>query len=395
MTATKSVSLRMKLTNAVIAKHLLTPSAGASQTVIYDTDIAGFGVYRNSERPGSYFCHFRVGEKQRKKTIARVTEMSVNDARDEARLLKVAARRGQDIIQERKRAVERGIDLSQAYASFVRALHRKGGSKNTLDIYGQNWKNGLSTYASRTLADISKGDLRRWHTKWGERGPTVANQTLRLFRAIYNHALRTTDGLPPNPSFAVDQFQERGQRLSLTWEKLPAWMADLGRLENPIRKALWLFLLYSGLRKSDAVSVRWDEINDTRIHRPSPKGGRLKAFDLPLSDQLRNILKEARAAHRMLYPKSPYVFPAESSSGHIETLREKTIPHVSPHMLRRSFATACVEAGLDPYTTKRLLNHTVASGDVTALYVHQSSQFLSEQMQRVSSFVHEKSIPER
>jgi len=56
-------------------------------------------------------------------------------------------------------------------------------------------------------------------------------------------------------------------------------------------------------------------------------------------------------------------------------------------MLRRTFATACVEAGLDPYTTKRLLNHRVASGDVTSLNIQQSSTFLQEKMEEVSKFI--------
>jgi hypothetical protein len=59
-------------------------------------------------------------------------------------------------------------------------------------------------------------------------------------------------------------------------------------------------------------------------------------------------------------------------------------------MLRRTFATACVEAGLDPYTTKRLLNHTVARGDVTALYVKHSGEFLKAEMERVSQYVSSK-----
>ncbi len=272
----------------------------------------------------------------------------------------------------------------------MEALRRKGGSQTTIRGYSFNWRTGLSTYASVTLADISKADIRGWHSKWGKRGPTAANHTLRLFRAIYNHALRTTDGLPPNPSIAVDPFQERARRPYLPWKALPAWLADVERLENPIRRNMWPFLLYSGLRKSDAATILWDEVGENSIHRPTPKGGRLKAFDLPLSGKLTAILEDARKAHELLFPRSPFVFPSNSASGHVETFREKTIPQVSPHMLRRTFATACVEAGLDPYTTKRLLNHTVARGDVTALYVQQSSGFLQEQMEKVSCYIDTK-----
>lgn len=393
MTATREAPWRIKLTNANIARYLTSPPDGVKQSTLYDTEIPGFGVYRNVTGPARYFVHFRVGQRQRKKMTGLVTEMSLSDARAEAGVLKVAARQGRDVIQERKEELQRGISLGEAYLAFMDALERKGGSPRTIKGYSQNWKTRLSKHSSVPLGSISKADIRGWHKKWGACGPTAANQTLRLFRAVCNHALRTSDGLPPNPSNAVDQFRERGERRWLEWDALPAWMADVARLENPIRRALWPFLLYSGLRRSDAASIRWDEIGETSIHRPNPKGGRLKAFDLPLSSKLAEILRDAREAHSLLFPMSPYVFPANSASGHVETLKEKTIPHVSPHMLRRTFATACMEAGLDPYTTKRLLNHTVARGDVTALYVKQSSRFLRNEMERVSAYIGGKSAP--
>ncbi len=90
MSASKTTARRMKLTNAVIAKYLIPPTEGISQTTIYDTEVIGFGAYRTSEKPGKYFCQFRIGGRQRKKTIAPVTEMSVADARDEAITLKTA-----------------------------------------------------------------------------------------------------------------------------------------------------------------------------------------------------------------------------------------------------------------------------------------------------------------
>lgn len=391
MTATREALRRIKLTNSTIAKFLTPPTDGEKQSTLYDTEIPGFGVYRNPTGPARYFVHFRVGSRQRKKMIGLVTEISLSDARTEAGALKVAARQGRDVIRERKEAMQRGITLAEAFRAFMDALERKGGSPRTAHNYEQNWGTRLSKHATVPLGDISKADIRAWHKQWGACGPTAANQSLRLFRAIYNHALRTSDGLPPNPSNAVDQFRERGERKWLDWDALPAWIADVERLENPIRRALWPFLLYSGLRRSDAASIRWDEIGKTSIHRPNPKGGRLKAFDLPLSSKLSEILSDAREARQLLFPTSPYVFPANSASGHVETLKEKTIPHISPHMLRRTFATACVEAGLDPYTTKRLLNHTVARGDVTALYVQQSSDFLIKEMERVSSYINKKS----
>jgi len=378
---------RHRLTNAVINKHLLPPQEGVDQVILYDTDVTGFGIYRTSEKPGRYFVHFRVGQRQRKKTLGRITEISLTDARTEAAELKLAGQKGRDLIADQKAATAQGITLGEAYEAYLEALRRKDGSPGTFINYNQNWNNCLKRYANKELQAITKADLRKWHTSWGDRGPTIANQTLRLFRGIYNHALKVHEGLPANPATAVDPFKERQHRPILTWDELPDWWVKVEKLKNPTRRAYWKFLLFSGLRRVDAATLKWEDVHDDHIHRPCPKGGKDRAFDLPLSPQLEEILREARDARDKLHPNSPYVFPAHSKSGHIETTAEKSIPGISPHMLRRTFATACIEAGLDPYTVKRLLNHQLGGNDVTAIYLKPSETHLGSSAIRVSNFL--------
>lgn len=147
-----------------------------------------------------------MNKKQKKKTIARVNEINVVDARDEAARIKLAARQGMDLIAERQRQADQDKTLGDAYAEYLEMLTRKKASPRTMEGYEQNWRLSLSKHASKPLHEISKADLRRWHTEWGKRGATSANHVARLFRAVYNQALKTTDGLPPNPSIAVDYF---------------------------------------------------------------------------------------------------------------------------------------------------------------------------------------------
>jgi hypothetical protein len=47
MTGTEK--LRIKLTAASVAKHLIVPDSPGKPTLIYDTELAGFGVYRASD----------------------------------------------------------------------------------------------------------------------------------------------------------------------------------------------------------------------------------------------------------------------------------------------------------------------------------------------------------
>lgn len=382
--------VRVKMTTASVAKHLVAPDDPRRPTMIYDTELSGFGAYRASARPGSYFIHYRVNRQQRKKVIARVNEINVADARDEAARIKLAARQGTDLLAERKLEADQAKTLGEAYAEYLELLKRRNASPRTFEGYEMNWRLCLSAHSSKPLRSISKADLRHWHSKWGQRGATTANHVARLFRAVYNHALKTTDGLPPNPEIAVDYFPEKKSRKRLEWEDLPDWLGKVRVLDNPTRRCFWRFLLYTGLRRSDACSVRWDDIEGDWLHRPCPKGGEDFAFDLPLSQKLHEIIRESRRVRDVMFPNSPYVFPANSASGHLSAPKEKAFLEITPHMLRRSFATACVEAGLDPYTTKRLLNHRVSGNDVTSLYVQPSRTFLLEKMEVVSEYIAEK-----
>lgn len=135
----------------------------------------------------------------------------------------------------------------------------------------------------------------------------------------------------------MEYFAERGTRRLLTWEELPGWWEQVHTVGNPVRRAYWKLLLYSGLRMTDAATIRWEDLRASVLHRPSPKGGRSRAYDLPMTRQLRVIFEEARAAAGQLNPASPWVFPADRACGLVLNMRERVaFPHVWPHDLRRT-----------------------------------------------------------
>lgn len=382
---------RFKFSNATLGNNLKPPPEGVSQTIVWDTETRGLGAYRGRTGAGTFFVHYRVGPRQRKKAIGRINEVTVAEARQQTLELVVAAKQGRDIVEERAKTLQKQITLGDAYNAYTQSLERRHASSNTLRLNESNWRAMLLPYATRELHRITRSDVRNWHTSWGKRGPTRANQGARLLRTIYNHAYKSVEGLPPNPCIAIEYFKERETRRILTWEELPDWNAKVEKLSNPIRKAYWRLLLFSGLRMTDAATIRWKDVQDDFLHRPNPKGGRTKAFNLPITRQLRGILDEVRQSSGLLFPGSEWVFPAESRFGHVNNMREKTaFPNVWPHDIRRTYATACAEAGVDPYTIKLLLNHVADGSDVTARYIKPSSSHVTRAAQSVADFIEAK-----
>jgi integrase len=205
----------------------------------------------------------------------------------------------------------------------------------------------LKDWMRLPLDEISKAmTVRRHHDMAGS--PSAANHVLRSFRAIYNHARRTGD-LPECPTMAIEWFEDKPDGRII--ENLKHWRKTIDDLPNPIHRVFYELLLFTGLRKTEVFTLKWEQVLEDRIHLPMTKNGR--SFDLPISQLHHEILAPLRPL------SSDWVFPSpKSETGHItRPVRLK----YNPHMHRRTFATVAMEAGVLEEIVGRLLNHTPLS----------------------------------
>lgn len=119
-------------------------------------------------------------------------------------------------------------------------------------------------------------------------------------RAIYNHARKTNRSLPPsNPVDAIDWNEEKRRDTGMGASDLKGRFLELAGLNNPIRREFHLFRLLSGSRPAALQEIRPDRIDFRRrtLHISKPKGGKKRAFDIPLSRQMVLCLKVITSAH--------------------------------------------------------------------------------------------------
>ncbi len=66
---------------------------------------------------------------------------------------------------------------------------------------------------------------------------------------------------------------------------------------------MWTLLLCTGLRKTSAIEMKWSDVNlDTGVlHIPKPKGGEVRAFDLPLPTLLVDLFRARWVQHEKLF----------------------------------------------------------------------------------------------
>ena len=258
-------------------------------------------------------------------------EINAAQARTEATLL--AADHASGTVAKRLRAA-RTPTLKEALATYI-ARPKLRSDQNKEIVEGQMMLN-LKDWLDTPLDQIDRAMCARAHARittlregkdvkgrtrmlGGER---TANHSMKTFRSISNHVRRTYD-LPECPTIAIEWHDEEPPKTVI--EDFDAWKKAVNALENPVHQAFYRFLLFTGLRKSEAMTLRWDQVFDDHLHLPMTKNGR--AFDLPLLPVHHDILAPMKAY------QSDFVFHGKRQAEHLvapATLRGRPIRIAAP-----------------------------------------------------------------
>ena len=167
----------------------------------------------------------------------------------------------------------------------------------------------------------------------------------------------------------------------------PEEVAQLIDAASNLQARAILMLLYStGVRRSELVRLRVEDIDSKRmvVHIRQGKGGQDR--DVPLCPKLLETLREY---WKIKKPKT-WLFPAGIARRGGDHLSAKAVWHVcseaarhaglnkrvSPHILRHSFATHLLENGADLPTIQILMGH--ADLEATSIYLHLSRRHLEK-----------------
>ncbi len=153
-----------------------------------------------------------------------------------------------------------------------------------------------------------------------------------------------------NPMLAVERVKAKREKgMSLTVEEQTEFMSAI-RGSN--LEYYFLFCLYTGCRRSEALAVRHEDIDETKriIHIHGTKT-ELSDRVIPLFDTTSKILSELPASGKLFDFKSDYV-----------TKQFKLFcPNHTLHDLRHTFATRALEAGVPIKVVQTWLGHSEIS----------------------------------
>lgn len=151
----------------------------------------------------------------------------------------------------------------------------------------------------------------------------------------------------------------------------------LAQVRHPKHRALVLLIYSAGLRVSEAVRLRPEDLDPDRgLLRVRRGKGRKDRYTL-LSEKALTAVRVYRDA----FPGGEWLFPGQRRDRHYTTRSVQKIiaraskaagleKRVTPHTLRHSFATHLLESGTDLRYIQELLGHK--SSRTTEIYTHVS-----------------------
>jgi integrase len=300
------------------------------------------------------------------------------------------------------------ITLETALADYLRVRKLK---QSTAYIYRCVVSSKLSDWLPLPLIHITKDMVERRHQQISQNHPGDADHAMRVLRAVFFYAALSYEdhkGQPLVTSNPVRRLSEikiwnkpARRQTVIKRHELKKWYEAVRQVGQATVQDYLLFLLFTGLRASEAAQLRWSDvdlvgqtisISDTKNHMPHM---------LPLSDYLLELLQA-----RSQSAESEYVFPALDGKGCLKDVRYyvsgwRSGPQKRPnptaieqisgikfilHDLRRTFLTIAESLDTPHYALKRLANHKTTS-DVTSGYIVADVERLRVPMQRITNAI--------
>jgi integrase/recombinase XerD len=153
-------------------------------------------------------------------------------------------------------------------------------------------------------------------------------------------------------------------------------------------KAFIMFMVDSGVRLAEVLALNWEDVNIKNgiVRINNGKGGKFRTVVVSVETR-RALIKyraeidadESKAVFQTIHGTR---FTESGLRSWMNRLSQKAGVHITPHALRRSFATLSVKAGMDLFRLQALMGHS--SLEMTKQYVRTLDEDLLEAHQKHS-----------
>jgi integrase len=249
------------------------PFPVTGQKFYWDSDMECFGV-RVTPGCKSYIVQSRVNGRTVRPALGRHGKLTAELARQLARKKLGELAQGVDVNQKKAERKVKAVTVGEVWERYK-------GSKNlrpkTLEGYEYVFKLSLSDWSNKPMNSINKDMIEvKYKMIASTIGPRskeggakgLANATMRLFRSLWNFAADVYEDSQGTSVFGSNPVQ----RLKGQWHKLPRrkghvpkhrladFLNAVDAIPNEVIRDYVRILLFTGLRKTEAASLRWVDL---------------------------------------------------------------------------------------------------------------------------------------
>jgi len=255
-------------------------------------------------------------------------------------------------------------------------------AKTTLAVYHQHWKSFVDYLKPETLGQVTPALIEKYirHRRKEGLANTSINDALKTLKALFNRAaeLGLYSGANPFAKTKPLPLEKKPPRF-LTAEQI----ADVLDAAKSHGKDIHLFCalaVYAGLRAKEAAHARWEwfdleqgtlTVQGAEDGSFGTKGKRYRT--IPLHAKLKEILEPIRQADGYLINPSKtepgkWRVRYESKRAFAFVMKVAKVEWCTPHVLRHTFASQLVQAGVSLYKVSQWLGHSDTR--TTQIYAH-------------------------
>ena len=336
----------------------------------WDRDLAGFGVRVYATGRKVYVVQTRGPDGPRRVSLGQHGRMSPDEARKRARAAIDRLKRGEDPLPPPELTV---AELVERYLRAHVAAHCKPSSARLYELVLR--RHVVPALGAKPVGAVGRGDVADLHHRLRE-SPHIANRTARVLSGMYRQAeawglvppgsgpgrpVRYYRERPRERFLAPEEYRRLGRALAGAEARSPTWRSAVAAIR---------LLLLTGCRKSEIVTLRWDDVDLTARElrlRGAKSGPRMVPLTAPVMRVLDAIPKTAG---------NPWAIPGRKPGTHLSDLAyhwariaaEAGLDGVRIHDLRHSYASRALALGESLATIGGLLGH--AGVGTTARYAH-------------------------
>jgi integrase len=354
--------MKMKLTASAVGRLKLPP--GKNDDLVFDSAIHGFAVRLREGGHRSYVFQYKHGGRTRRLTIGSATAVDFGAACRTAKTLYAQVRLGHDPAGEKEQAQRTAKETFEAIVTGQYLPHKRRELRPQpyRDVERHLIRHAKPLHRLQ-LETISRRDIATCLASVRANvGRISANRTRTSLSGLFSWGM-AEGRVESNPVVGTIRVEEHSRErvldfdeLRLIWNALPD--SDFGSIMK--------LLMLTGARANEIAGLRREELRDAAILLPGSRTKNGREHLIPLSALARAILTDhlqhKDEERRLVFGRRTGPFSGWSKcklalDHRIAEIAGQSLPHWTPHDLRRSLATHAAGIGIQPHIIEACLNH--------------------------------------